>query len=269
MTVPSLSGGGAFGGYGGRFVSELLQPALADLAAAMDSILPEEEFRATLGRELAEYAGRPTPLTPLRRFSEVCGLEVVLKREDLLHGGAHKTNNVVGQGLLAARMGKKRLIAETGAGQHGCATAMIGARLGIETVIYMGAVDMERQRPNVHLMELSGACVVPVTGGAATLKEAINEALREWTSSVDTTYYLMGSVCGPDPYPRLVRAFQEVIGVEAKEQFRQMTGGLPDACVACVGGGSNAIGLFSAFIDEPVSLHGAEAGGPPISDDIP
>ncbi|MAB88814.1 MAG: tryptophan synthase subunit beta [Planctomycetes bacterium] len=259
MTVPRV---GAFGAFGGRYASELLRPALMELSDALDSIVPSAAFQAELAAELAAWAGRPTPITMLPSFSEDAGVEVWVKREDLLHGGAHKTNNVVGQGLLAKRLGKSRLIAETGAGQHGLATAMVGARLGMETVVYMGAVDVERQMPNVRAMELLGATVVPVTGGAATLKEAINEALRDWTGSVGDTHYLLGTVCGPDPFPRLVRRFHEVIGIEARAQFHADAGGLPDACVACVGGGSNAIGLFSAFIeDSDVVLLGAEPAG--------
>ena len=259
MTVPRV---GAFGAFGGRYASELLRPALMELSDALDSIVPSAAFQAELAAELGAWAGRPTPITMLPSFSEDAGVEVWVKREDLLHGGAHKTNNVVGQGLLAKRLGKSRLIAETGAGQHGLATAMVGARLGMETVVYMGAVDVERQMPNVRAMELLGATVIPVTGGAATLKEAINEALRDWTGSVGDTHYLLGTVCGPDPFPRLVRRFHEVIGIEARAQFHADAGGLPDACVACVGGGSNAIGLFSAFIeDSDVVLLGAEPAG--------
>ena len=259
MTVPRV---GAFGAFGGRYASELLRPALMELSDALDSIVPSAAFQAELAAELAAWAGRPTPITMLPSFSEDAGVEVWVKREDLLHGGAHKTNNVVGQGLLAKRLGKSRLIAETGAGQHGLATAMVGARLGMETVVYMGAVDVARQMPNVRAMELLGATVIPVTGGAATLKEAINEALRDWTGSVGDTHYLLGTVCGPDPFPRLVRRFHEVIGFEARAQFHADAGGLPDACVACVGGGSNAIGLFSAFIeDSDVVLLGAEPAG--------
>lgn len=252
---------GAFGAFGGRFVSELLQPALTELADALEEIVPSSDFQAELTRELWDYAGRPTALTFAPRFSEAADVEVWLKREDLLHGGAHKTNNVVGQGLLARRLGKTRLIAETGAGQHGVATAMIGARLGLETVVYMGEVDIARQNPNVRLMQLTGARVVPVTGGAATLKEAINEALRDWTRTVGDTHYVLGTVCGPDPFPSLVKAFQRVIGEEARAQFQDVTGSLPDAVVACVGGGSNAIGLWTAFVDDPVRIFGVEPGG--------
>jgi tryptophan synthase beta chain len=253
---------GAFGAYGGRFVSELLRPALDELDRAVREILPSPSYRAELAGELAAWAGRPTPTTRADRLSEVCDLEILLKREDLLHGGAHKTNNVVGQGLLARRMGKTRLIAETGAGQHGVATAMIGARLGLPTEVFMGARDMERQASNVETMRLCGATVVPVRGGEATLKEAVNEALRAWTATSDTTAYVLGTVCGPDPYPRLVADLQSVIGEEARSQVVAELGRLPDALVACVGGGSNAIGLWSAFLDTDVTMFGVEPGGP-------
>ncbi len=259
---------GAFGAFGGRYASELLRPALLELAEALEEVVPSPSFQEEFGHELSVWGGRPTPLTQLHRFSDRAGVQVWVKREDLLHGGAHKTNNVIGQGLLARRLGKSRLIAETGAGQHGLATAMIGARLGMETVVYMGAVDVERQMPNVRAMELLGAQVIPVTGGAATLKEAINEALRDWTGSVGDTHYLLGTVCGPDPFPRLVRRFHEVIGAEARQQILQETGSLPDVCVACVGGGSNAIGLFSGFLaDDGVALLGAEPAGHGTVDD--
>jgi tryptophan synthase beta chain len=253
---------GAFGDYGGRYVPELLVPALEALELARRKIVPSREFQKELGELLAEWAGRPTPLAAAPAFSRACGLEVVLKREDLLHGGAHKTNNVAGQALLARFMGKKRVIAETGAGQHGTATAMAAARLGLEAVVYMGEKDMERQAPNVKRMELCGATVVPVATGARTLKDAINEALRDWTANLETTHYLLGTVCGPDPFPRLVRDFQSVIGREAKTQWKRRYGGLPDAVVACVGGGSNAMGIFHAFVrDERVKLIGVEPGG--------
>ena len=253
---------GAFGEWGGRFVPELLVPALEQLDTARKEIIRGREFRTALTQLLAEWAGRPTPLTTAPTWSEECNLEVVMKREDLLHGGAHKTNNVAGQALLAKFMGKQRLIAETGAGQHGTATAMAAARLGLKAVIYMGEKDMERQAPNVKRMELCGATVVPVTTGARTLKDAINEALRDWTSNLESTHYLLGTICGPHPFPRLVRNFQAVIGREAKAQFRKCYGGLPDAIVACVGGGSNAMGIFHAFIPEPnIKLIGIEPGG--------
>ena len=253
---------GAFGSFGGRFAPELLIPALEELDAARREAARSPEFRRELDREAAEWAGRPTPLTRAPAFSRRAGFEVVFKREDLLHGGAHKANNVLGQALLAKRMGKTRLIAETGAGQHGTATAMIAARFGMEAVIYMGEKDVARQAPNVRRMELCGAEVVPVSAGAATLKDAINEALRDWTASLATTHYLLGTAAGPHPFPKMVRDFQAVIGREAKRQWRREFGGLPDAVVACVGGGSNAIGLFHAFVPEPpVALVGVEPGG--------
>ncbi len=254
---------GAFGDYGGRFVPELLVPALDELERARKEIVPSREFRRALGELLADWAGRPTPLAAAPSFSRMAKLEVVFKREDLLHGGAHKTNNVSGQALLAKFMGKKRVIAETGAGQHGTATAMAAARLGLEAVVYMGEKDMERQAPNVKRMELSGATVVPVKSGSRTLKDAINEALRDWTQNLETTHYLLGTVCGPHPFPRLVRDFQSVIGKEAKAQWRRRFGGsLPSAVVACVGGGSNAMGVFHAFVAHPeVRLFGVEPGG--------
>lgn len=253
---------GRFGAFGGRFASELLRPALEELDEAACTIVPTAGFQARLQEELASYAGRPTPVTRVPRFADLCGLDLLLKREDLLHGGAHKTNNVIGQGLLARAMGKRRIIAETGAGQHGIATAMIGARLGIPTRIYMGARDVERQAPNADAMRLCGAEVVAVEGGQATLAEAINEALRDWTASSDDTAYVLGTVCGPDPFPRLVAQFQRVIGDEARGQARAAFGGPPDAVVACVGGGSNAIGAWTAFLDDPVALIGVEPGGP-------
>ncbi|MCA8943694.1 MAG: tryptophan synthase subunit beta [Planctomycetes bacterium] len=259
---------GNFGAYGGRFVSELLMPALDELAKAHQAIVPSPGFQSEFQHELRQWAGRPTPLTEVPRFSDACGLEVVLKREDLLHGGAHKTNNVTGQALLARRMGKTRLIAETGAGQHGVATAMAGARYGLETVIYMGAVDAERQAVNVQRMELCGARVERVTSGSATLKDAINEALRDWAQSLADTHYLLGTVCGPDPFPSLVRDLQSVIGREAKAEFEQRFGGLPDAVTACVGGGSNAIGIFDAFLgDDSVAIFGVEPAGSGVHTD--
>jgi tryptophan synthase beta chain len=249
---------GAFGEYGGRYVSELLVPALEELESVLP-LLNDPGFLVEFHAELANWAGRPTPLTRAARFCD--HTEVWLKREDLLHGGAHKTNNVVGQGLLAKRLNKTRLIAETGAGQHGTATAMIGARLGLPVRIYMGAVDVARQAPNVARMKALGAEVVPVQTGSATLKDAINEALRDWTANLATTHYLLGTVCGPHPFPTLVRELQKVIGVEAREQWASAVGGLPDAVVACVGGGSNAIGAFHAFRDDPVRLIGVEPAG--------
>jgi len=253
---------GGFGDYGGRYVPELLIPALEELERARREIVPTREFQRELSSLLEEWAGRPTPLSSAPAFSKACGLEVMMKREDLLHGGAHKTNNVAGQALLARFMGKKRVIAETGAGQHGTATAMAAARLGLEAVVFMGEKDMERQAPNVKRMELCGATVVPVAAGSRTLKDAINEALRDWTQNLTTTHYLLGTVCGPHPFPRLVRDFQSVIGKEAKAQWKKRYGGLPSAVVACVGGGSNAIGVFHAFVtDLEVKLIGVEPGG--------
>ncbi len=253
---------GGFGDYGGRYVPELLIPALEELERARREIVPTREFQRELSSLLEEWAGRPTPLSSAPAFSKACGLEVMMKREDLLHGGAHKTNNVAGQALLARFMGKKRVIAETGAGQHGTATAMAAARLGLDAVVFMGEKDMERQAPNVKRMELCGATVVPVAAGSRTLKDAINEALRDWTQNLTTTHYLLGTVCGPHPFPRLVRDFQSVIGKEAKAQWKKRYGGLPSAVVACVGGGSNAIGVFHAFVtDLEVKLIGVEPGG--------
>jgi tryptophan synthase beta chain len=257
---------GAFGAYGGRYVPELLVPALDELERARREIVPSREFKSALAELAAEWSGRPTPLTSAPSFSKACQLDVVFKREDLLHGGAHKTNNVAGQALLTRFMGKKRVIAETGAGQHGTATAMACARLGLEATVYMGEKDMERQAPNVKRMELCGARVVPVTTGSRTLKDAINEALRDWTANLESTHYLLGTVCGPHPFPRLVRDFQAVIGREAKSQYRKRFGGRPDAVIACVGGGSNAMGIFHAFVpDERVSLVGVEPGGHGLS----
>jgi tryptophan synthase beta chain len=253
---------GAFGEFGGRYVSELLWPALAELSDAVDSIVADAAFRAELDDGLRTWAGRPTPLTHAPRLSQECALELWLKREDLLHGGAHKTNNALGQVLLARRLGKRRLIAETGAGQHGVATAMAAARAGLPLTVYMGARDCARQQVNVERMRLLGAEVVAVGEGSATLKDAINEALRDWATNLATTHYVLGSVCGPDPFPKLVREFQAVIGREARAQFAAAAGGRPDAVVACVGGGSNAIGLFSGFLDdERVARIGVEAGG--------
>ena len=250
-----------FGRYGGVFVPEILMPALEELEAAFVDAQASAGFRAELARLLATYAGRPTPLYRCRNLARDSGAAIWLKREDLLHGGAHKTNQALGQGLLAKRLGKTRLIAETGAGQHGVATALTGAVLGLETVIYMGAKDIERQRPNVDRMRLFGAAVIPVTTGSATLKDAINEALRDWSASYPTTHYLLGTVAGPHPFPRIVRDFQRVIGDEARRQFLEATSALPEAVVACVGGGSNAIGIFTAFLHDPVDLVGVEPAG--------
>jgi tryptophan synthase beta chain len=248
---------GRFGRFGGCYVPEILVPALKQLEAAFLDAQDDSGFAAELNGLLANYAGRPTPLTCCRNLPG----NIYLKREDLLHGGAHKTNQVLGQGLLAKRMGKTRLIAETGAGQHGVATAIVGALLGFETVIYMGAEDIERQRLNVFRMELMGARVVPVESGGRTLKDAINEALRDWSASFETTHYLLGTAAGPHPFPTMVREFQRVIGREARAQMIEQVGRLPDAVVACVGGGSNAIGLFADFMDDDVRLIGVEAAG--------
>jgi tryptophan synthase beta chain len=248
---------GRFGQFGGCYVPEILVPALEQLEGAFLDAKDDAAFAAELGDLLANYAGRPTPLTRSRNLPG----NTYLKREDLLHGGAHKTNQVLAQGLLAKRMGKTRLIAETGAGQHGVATAMVGALLGFDTVIYMGAEDVERQQLNVFRMELMGARVVPVESGGRTLKDAINEALRDWSASFETTHYLLGTAAGPHPFPTMVREFQRVIGREARAQIIEQLGRLPDAVVACVGGGSNAIGLFADFLDDDVRLIGVEAAG--------
>jgi len=258
---------GRFGAFGGIYVPETLLTPVLELAAAYDEARRDPAFAADLERELREFAGRPTPLTLALRFAAECRLErVYLKREDLLHTGAHKINNAIGQALLARRMGKTRVVAETGAGQHGVASATACARYGLDCVVYMGEVDMERQRPNVERMRLLGAEVRSVGSGSRTLKDAINEAMRDWSASVRTTHYLLGSVLGPHPYPTLVRDFQSVIGREAREQFLATEGRLPDRLVACVGGGSNSIGLFHAFLGEgAVAMVGVEAGGEGIS----
>jgi len=248
---------GRFGRFGGCYVPEILVPALDQLEAEFLDAQADPAFVGELNNLLANYAGRPTPLTRCRNLPG----NIFLKREDLLHGGAHKTNQVLAQGLLAKRMGKTRLIAETGAGQHGVATAIAGALLGFETVIYMGAEDVERQQLNVFRMNLMGAKVVPVESGGRTLKDAINEALRDWSASFETTHYLLGTAAGPHPFPTMVREFQRVIGREARAQSIQQLGRLPDAVVACVGGGSNAIGLFADFLDDDVRLIGVEAAG--------
>jgi tryptophan synthase beta chain len=251
---------GRFGRFGGCFVPEILVPALEELEAAFLDAETDALFQSELDELLASYAGRPTPLTRCRNLGGKT--RIYLKREDLLHGGAHKTNQVLGQALLAKRMGKRRLIAETGAGQHGVATAMVGALFGLETRIYMGAEDVERQRLNVFRMELMGAEVITVESGSRTLKDAINEALRDWSASCSDTHYLLGTAAGPHPFPTMVRQFQRVIGREARAQILDAEGRLPDAVVACVGGGSNAIGIFSDFVpDEGVRLIGVEAAG--------
>ncbi|MFL6720644.1 MAG: tryptophan synthase subunit beta [Sphingomonas sp.] len=248
---------GRFGRFGGAYVPEILMPALEQLEAAFLDAQDDPAFAAELNDLLANYAGRPTPLTRCRNLPG----NIYLKREDLLHGGAHKTNQVLAQGLLARRMRKTRLIAETGAGQHGVATAIVGALLGFETVIYMGAEDVERQQLNVFRMRLMGAQVIPVEGGGRTLKDAINEALRDWSASFETTHYLLGTAAGPHPFPTMVREFQRVIGREGRAQMLEQLGRLPGAVVACVGGGSNAIGLFADFLDDDVRLIGVEAAG--------
>ena len=253
---------GRYGPFGGRYVPETLVPALDRLEAGVRSVLADRGFRAELDAELRGWAGRPTPLTRAVTLSGLWGAEVWLKREDLAHTGAHKINNAIGQALLAKRLGARRIVAETGAGQHGVASAAACARLGMPCVVYMGEVDMERQAPNVGRMKLLGAEVVPVTSGDRTLRAAIDEALRDWVADPDGTYYLLGSAVGPHPYPYLVREFQSVIGVEARAQMLEATGALPDVAVACVGGGSNAIGLFHPFVgDRGVELLGLEAGG--------
>lgn len=250
-----------FGQYGGQFVPESLMSALDELEEAHRTIVPSKEFRKEMEYYLREYAGRPTPLTFCRNMSKDLSCRVYLKREDLLHSGAHKLNNALGQALLTKFMGKKRIIAETGAGQHGVAAAIAGAVLGLSVEVYMGDEDMERQALNVARMRMLGATVIPVHSGSRTLKDAINEALRDWVANVHDTHYLIGSVVGPHPFPSLVRDFQMVIGNEIRDQVLGKEGNLPDAMVACVGGGSNAIGMFSPFLDDPVELFGAEAGG--------
>ncbi|MBI5069367.1 MAG: tryptophan synthase subunit beta [Deltaproteobacteria bacterium] len=260
-TLPDARG--RFGPYGGRFVPETLIPALDELSAAWDEARRDPAFQAELDALLARFAGRPTPLSDARRFSaEVGGCQVVLKREDLCHTGAHKINNTLGQVLLARRMGKRRIIAETGAGQHGVATATAAALFGLPCDVFMGALDVERQALNVFRMQLLGARVVPVQAGSRTLKDAMNEAIRDWVTHVRDTHYIIGSVAGPHPYPALVRDLQAVIGREARAQVVERCGRLPDAVVACVGGGSNAMGIFSAFLDDAaVRLVGVEAAG--------
>ena len=251
-----------YGEYGGRYVPETLVPALDRLTAAATEALGDDTFLQELRRELRDFVGRPTPLTPVPRMNEAWGGEIWLKREDLCHTGAHKINNAVGQVLLARRLGARRVVAETGAGQHGVASAAACARLGMPCVVYMGAVDVERQAPNVERMKLFGAEVVAVETGDRTLRAAIDEALRDWVSDPERTYYLLGSAVGPFPYPALVRELQSVIGTEARAQSIELAGGLPDQVVACVGGGSNAIGIFAGFLDDTdVGLVGIEAGG--------
>ena len=254
---------GHFGIFGGRFVSETLMGPVEELRQAYEDARRDPEFHAEIRRELARFVGRPTPLYPADRLSEWAGgARIWLKREDLCHTGAHKVNNTVGQAILARRMGKPRVIAETGAGQHGVASATVAARLGLKCVVYMGAEDMRRQEANVYRMRLLGAEVVPVESGSRTLKDALNEAMRDWVANVDDTFYIIGTVAGPHPYPMMVRDFQSVIGEETREQMQSLEERLPDAVVACVGGGSNAIGIFHPFLDDrSVALHGVEAAG--------
>ncbi|WP_252179539.1 tryptophan synthase subunit beta [Endozoicomonas sp. 4G] len=254
---------GHFGRFGGRYVAETLMCVLEELESTYKKLWDDAEFQADFDRDLAHYVGRPSPLYHAERWSEsLGGAQIYLKREDLNHTGAHKINHAIGQALLAKHMGKKRIIAETGAGQHGVATATVAARLGLECVVYMGAKDVKRQALNVYRMKLLGATVVPVESGSQTLKDAINEALRDWVTRPEETFYILGTVCGPHPYPEMVRNFQSVIGREARRQCLEMTGRLPDALVACVGGGSNAMGLFHEFLpDEEVKIYGVEAGG--------
>jgi tryptophan synthase beta chain len=258
---------GHFGPYGGIFVAETLMGPLDELRQAYERYLKDPEFLAELDADLQHYVGRPSPLYHAERWSRnLGGAQIYLKREDLNHTGAHKVNNTIGQALLAKRMGKTRIIAETGAGQHGVATATVAARLGLECVVYMGSVDMARQEANVYRMRLLGAKVVGVESGSKTLKDALNEAMRDWVTNIDDTFYIIGTVAGPHPYPAMVRDFQAVIGREAREQIQKQAGRLPDALVACVGGGSNAIGLFHPFLaDEGVAIYGVEAAGDGIT----
>ena len=271
---------GHFGPYGGRFVSETLVYALDQLTSLYERLKDDPEFQTQIDYDLAHYVGRPSPLYFAERWTKnVGGAKIYLKREDLNHTGAHKINSAVGQALLAKYTGKKRVIAETGAGQHGVATATVAARLGLECHIFMGEEDIRRQSLNVYRMKLLGATVIPVTSGSRTLKDALNEALRDWVSNVDDTFYVIGTCCGPHPYPEIVRNFQSIMGREAREQSLTQTGNLPDALVACVGGGSNAIGLFHPFLkDQSVEMYGVEAGGfgvstgkhaAPLNDGIP
>ena len=254
---------GHFGIYGGKFVAETLMEPLEELRQAYEKVKHDADFQAQFDADLAHYVGRPSPLYHAERWSrELGGAQIYLKREDLNHTGAHKINNTIGQALLAKYMGKTRVIAETGAGQHGVASATVAARFGMECVVYMGEEDVKRQSPNVYRMKLLGAKVVPVTSGSKTLKDALNEAMRDWVTNVDNTFYIIGTVAGPHPYPAMVRDFQTVIGREAKRQIQDQAGRLPDALVACVGGGSNAIGLFYPFLgDDSVQIYGVEGGG--------
>lgn len=261
-----MKNNGRFGQFGGFYVPEVLIPALEEMEIAFYKFYKDPQFVAELNTLYCDYAGRPTPLYYATRFSELVGFKVYIKREDLLHGGAHKVNNCLGQGLLAKYMKKTKLIAETGAGQHGLATSMVGALFGMQTKIFMGSIDVERQSVNVHKMRLCGAEVVSITGGTQTLKDAINEALRYWTSNVADTFYLFGTACGPHPYPTIVKHFQSCIGTEARKQCLEKLGKLPDIVTACVGGGSNAIGIFSGFVnDKNVKLVGVEPAGKGIA----
>jgi tryptophan synthase beta chain len=276
MEVPATTGidfsaypdaHGRFGPYGGSYVAETLMAPLAELTAAYQRLRGDAAFIAELDRDLKHYVGRPSPIYHAERLSKkVGGAQILLKREDLNHTGAHKINNTVGQALVARHMGKRRIIAETGAGQHGVASATVAARLGMECIVYMGSVDIERQAINVYRMKLLGATVVPVTSGSKTLKDALNEALRDWVTNVDSTFYIIGTVAGPHPYPMMVRDFNAIVGREARAQMLEEYGRLPDMLVACVGGGSNAIGLFHAFLnDRNVAIVGAEAAGEGIA----
>jgi len=271
MALSEPSASGRFGEFGGRFVPETLVPACEDLERAFRSAWGDPTFRDELDSFLADYAGRPSPLTECHRLSEDLGVRVLLKREDLNHTGSHKINNVLGQALLARRMGKKRLVAETGAGQHGVATATVAALFGMECMVYMGEVDMERQALNVFRMHLLGAEVVPALSGSRTLKDAVNEAMRDWVATVESTHYCLGSVMGPHPYPWMVREFHTVIGTEARAQCAALLdGGVPDVVAACVGGGSNAIGIFAGFADTDAELVGVEpAGGAAVGRGVP
>jgi len=254
---------GHFGVYGGKFVAETLMAPIEELRLAYEKVKKDKDFQLAFDKDLADYVGRPSPLYHAERWSkELGGAQIYLKREDLNHTGAHKINNTIGQGLLAKYMGKTRIIAETGAGQHGVASATVAARFGMECIVYMGEEDVKRQAPNVYRMKLLGAKVVPVTSGSRTLKDALNEAMRDWVTNIDNTFYIIGTVAGPHPYPSMVRDFQTVIGREARRQIMEQAGRLPDALVACVGGGSNAIGLFHPFLgDEDVKIYGVEGGG--------
>ncbi|MBU3701929.1 MAG: tryptophan synthase subunit beta [Acidimicrobiia bacterium] len=271
MSLPEPSTSGRFGEFGGRFVPETLVPACLELEKAFRSAWADPTFRGELDALLADYAGRPSPLTECHRLSEELGVRMLLKREDLNHTGSHKINNVLGQALLARRMGKTRLVAETGAGQHGVASATAAALLGMECMVYMGEVDMQRQALNVFRMRLLGAEVVPAMSGSRTLKDAVNEAMRDWVATVESTHYCLGSVMGPHPYPWMVREFHTVIGTESRQQCAELLdGGVPDVVTACVGGGSNAIGIFSGFADTEAELVGVEpAGGAAVGRGVP